>query len=346
MCIRDRPTTSGWFHCCPEGYYYSGDGLCCSFEESPCRTPVPANAECPCCPEGYVYQPITGGCCPREGFVLDSSCAGAEKVIPCPSVITESSSPPTKVIIGVGDPDYFYNKSWTMSFSFLSNSWASWHSYMPSFYVPAIDFFQAGNNKSSTCTVWDHNNTYDLFNSFFGISYPYIIEYPFSYGYQDELVQNIEEYTTILKYTDFNNYYETEDIYAFFNQAIVYNNQASTGLMYLIEGNTFSLNVKIGFPHLLSTSIDILTAKTDHIFSYNMIWNNLINSETNQWLDSLNPEYGNKTLNGVAFDYINTSFKKYPLRAKDTLVRHIKSDSTPYKMISKFVIVKTQNMYS
>ena len=44
------------------------------------------------------------------------------------------------------DLDYFCNKSWTLSFSFNTNSWTSFHSYIPNWYIGENNFFYSGLN--------------------------------------------------------------------------------------------------------------------------------------------------------------------------------------------------------
>jgi hypothetical protein len=78
-----------------------------------------------------------------------------------------------------------------------------------------------------------------------------------------------------------------------------------------------------------------------------MLWNNLVDSNIVQWTLNCTPGLGQISLNQSNFDYANASYKKYPLRAKDTRVREImKRDDNPYKIISKFIVAKTQNMLS
>ena len=44
------------------------------------------------------------------------------------------------------DPDYFCNKSWTMSFNMNTKTWTSFHSYIPNFYIGENNFFYSGLN--------------------------------------------------------------------------------------------------------------------------------------------------------------------------------------------------------
>jgi len=46
----------------------------------------------------------------------------------------------------LNDPDYFCNKSWTMSYNINTKSWISFHSYIPNFYIGENNFFYSGLN--------------------------------------------------------------------------------------------------------------------------------------------------------------------------------------------------------
>jgi len=46
----------------------------------------------------------------------------------------------------LSDPDYFCNKSWTMSYNMNTKSWISYHSYIPNFYIGENNFFYSGLN--------------------------------------------------------------------------------------------------------------------------------------------------------------------------------------------------------
>lgn len=46
----------------------------------------------------------------------------------------------------LNDPEYFCNKSWTMSYNLNTNKWVSFHSYLPNFYIGENNFFYSGLN--------------------------------------------------------------------------------------------------------------------------------------------------------------------------------------------------------
>jgi len=48
--------------------------------------------------------------------------------------------------VGIKDPAYFCNKSWTLSFNMNTKSWISFHSYIPNWYIAETNFFYSGIN--------------------------------------------------------------------------------------------------------------------------------------------------------------------------------------------------------
>ena len=55
-------------------------------------------------------------------------------------------SAPLRIVVSLTDPEYFCNKSWTASYNFNTQSWISFHSYTPNFYIGENNFFYSGLN--------------------------------------------------------------------------------------------------------------------------------------------------------------------------------------------------------
>jgi hypothetical protein len=55
-------------------------------------------------------------------------------------------SAPLRTVVNLTDPEYFCNKSWTASYNFNTQSWISFHSYLPNFYIGENNFFYSGIN--------------------------------------------------------------------------------------------------------------------------------------------------------------------------------------------------------
>jgi len=68
----------------------------------------------------------------------------------------ENTQPSPLVVrktVSLTDPDYFCNKSWSVSFNFNTKSWISFHSYLPNWYIGENNFFYSGINDC--CSDFD-----------------------------------------------------------------------------------------------------------------------------------------------------------------------------------------------
>jgi len=54
---------------------------------------------------------------------------------------------PVRTQVYITDPEFFCNKSWTMSFNLNTKSWISFHSYIPNWYIGDNNFFYSGLNS-------------------------------------------------------------------------------------------------------------------------------------------------------------------------------------------------------
>jgi len=59
------------------------------------------------------------------------------------------ATPPlvARQVVYLTDEEYFCNKSWSVSFNFNTNSWVSFHSYIPNWYIGENNFFYSGINN-------------------------------------------------------------------------------------------------------------------------------------------------------------------------------------------------------
>ena len=53
----------------------------------------------------------------------------------------------TRTPISLTDPEFFCNKSWTVSFNMNTKTWTSFHSYLPNWYIGDNNFFYSGLNN-------------------------------------------------------------------------------------------------------------------------------------------------------------------------------------------------------
>lgn len=129
------------------------------------------------------------------------------------------------------------NASWTMSYSFKTNSWTSFHSYMPDFYINTPQHFFSWIPNQTINNVWKHN-ILGKYQTFYNKLHQFIVEYvsvlnPISNNITDSITifSEAKKYDKLLK-----EFVDENDI--FFNKLIAYNSRQCSGLMNIKVKNT------------------------------------------------------------------------------------------------------------
>lgn len=204
--------------------------------------------------------------------------------------------------------------------------------------------------QSVTGCVWRHLTNTEIYNIFYGTIEPYVIEYPFAYKYQDEILQNVQDYTKAYKYLPIpdgvyndNARIETND--RWFNKAILYNGQQSSGILELVAKPLNNLQAYNQYPIFNAESKTITYTKSDNFYQYNTFWALEKTSQVPLFNTSCESLSVDKVVNQANMDYGPRSFKKAPLRAKDLKVRHILDNSSTTHLVSQFIVTPSQISY-
>lgn len=204
--------------------------------------------------------------------------------------------------------------------------------------------------SENTASTWRHLTNLQLYNNFYGCIHKYIIEYPFAYQYYDEILQNIQDNTKVYTYfpavvgvSDDNRKVETDDRY--FNKAVIYNNQQSSGLLELINKPLNNLKEYLSYPKYNSNSKSIIFVKNDNLYSYNTFWNIVKDPRIPLFTTSCESMSIDKEINDENMDYTTRSFKKDTIRAKEVKIRHILDDASDIHLVSQFLLAPAQISY-
>ena len=202
----------------------------------------------------------------------------------------------------------------------------------------------------STGQIWKHLLNTTKYNNYYGKIYPYIIEYPFAYLYQDEILQNVQDYSRVYKHIKdpFNSFTDFEKVEVnneWFNKAVLYNGQQSSGILNLVSKPVNNLKEYVSYPKFNLDSKSILYTKSDNLYQYNTFWSVAKNTSEPLFIKSCENLSIDKEVNQSNMDYSSRSFKKEPLRAKYLKIRHIKDDSDDTHIVSQFIIGTTQKSY-
>jgi len=204
--------------------------------------------------------------------------------------------------------------------------------------------------ESNTGSLWRHLTDTINYNKYYGVIKPYIIEYPFYYQNQDQILQNIKDFTTAYKYlpiTDgvFNENAKIQTDDQYFNKAILYNGQQCTGMLNLVPKPMRNLQSYNSYPQYNTDSKTIIFTKSDSFYQYNTFWSIVKNKSLPLFNTSCESLSIDKVLNQTNMDYGVRSFKKDTLRAKSLLVRHILDDRSDAHLVSQFILAPSQISY-
>lgn len=221
------------------------------------------------------------------------------------------------------------------------------------FQIENITFEQFAAEKfvqTANSCVWRHLTDIINYNYFYGNIEPYIIEYPFSYQFQDEILQNVKDYTKAYKYLNipdgvFNDNVKVETNDRWFNKAILYNGQQSSGILNLVPKPKNNLNEYLKYPIYNNDSKTITYTKSDNFYQYNTFWSLVKTPEIPLFTTSCESLSIDKVVNQDNMDYGKRSFKKSPLRAKDLRVRHILDNRSDVHLTSQFIVTPSQISY-
>jgi hypothetical protein len=204
--------------------------------------------------------------------------------------------------------------------------------------------------QTITACVWRHLTNIRLYNTFYGDIAPYIIEYPFAYKFQDEILQNVKDYTKAYEYYPvedgvFNDNTRIETNDKWFNKAILYNGQQSSGILELVAKPLNNLKAYMQYPILNAESKTITFTKSDNFYQYNTFWAAEKTSQIPLFRTTCESLSIDKVVNQENIDYGPRSFKKATLRAKELKVRHILDNSSTTHLVSQFILTPAQISY-
>jgi len=278
------------------------------------------NGELTCnCVESTTPFPCIGDCGIQNGLCT------------C-TISVEPSQQDILTPVDLSDTEYFEEASWTMAYSPLTESWISYYSFKPNYYVAHQDYFQSGLNYGDNKGIWSHLLTNRSYRVFYGDAFDWTIELPTKPSLDKKTLENVQ---FILDSERYHNEYDSAPLPKIgFTSMVVYNATNNSGVLKLVEEEKNNIYQKLQYPKTNIDNQEILVTKYDDIFNVNYIYNR-VNSENNNivnWLkDNVDVE---KEVN-----IENITYKSpLPERMKGNwfLVRFYKTGNTQIKSVMKF----------
>lgn len=249
-----------------------------------------------------------------------------------------------RTIIKLGDPLYFKDVSWTVSYDPKSKIWVSFHDWHPDLTMPSkLNFISTKGN-----TMWRHNDTSSSYCNYYGVDYPFQVEYVLETGQEVMTLRNIEYLLEC--YT-----YDTDGIDRFhlldynFDHLIVYNTEQVSGQLNLTLAPKINPFERLEYPRVNGNSIDILYDKVEQKIRVNQFWD--ITDDRGEfnpnvqrpiWLTEWDGY--KKELNPANLNYEKSVFERKKFRHYYNNVLFTKNISSNVKMLMK--IANNKNLIS
>lgn len=238
----------------------------------------------------------------------------------------------------LSDVTYFINKSFTIGYMPLMNSWITFTSFLPNGYFTLKNTMYSLKNGADT-KIYAHNDDRKS-SSYYGINYPHIIElfikntasssmFDLFYSFQTKAFKKVAgQFVEQLDNT--------------FNKAIVYNSLSCSGLLELIIQDEDDLSSIFNVYEQKSDRRTIALRKASNTFSFNEIYDlvNSINNKqgffSNDWNLIKDNYFIDKVLDNSKLDYAREYNESAELQEIYTLVRLILDNNNDIQLTTYF----------
>lgn len=185
--------------------------------------------------------------------------------------------------ITLGDPTYFEDASWTISYDPAANqgqgAWISFHDWHPNHNIPSRTYFLTVLNDVPWLSpsdprqhgMWKHNLRTDLFCNYYDHNFRFEIEFA---AETDQTVNTIRSIEYLMEcYIYQTNQYDKYSVLDYnFDHAIVHNIEQVSGILNLILHPKNDVFAAMQYPIINPASIDILYNKEEQKYRLNQFW--------------------------------------------------------------------------
>lgn len=228
------------------------------------------------------------------------------------------------------------NTSWTVSYNLKKNSWGSWHSFMPNFYLQTPQWYFSwitGNDN-----IWRHN-VLGHYQTYYGTLYPYIIEYVLTENaLQNKIFEDITVYLESKKYDSISKtFYDTNS--HFFTKLLAYNSRQCTGVLNIVVKDKEDINFFSNQIKNLDLQ-NVIADRNERNWTINDLRDMVVTKEAPLFISDikqLQSEYFiDKKLNNAVIDYNKNWTQIESFRDKYLVVRFIFDTFADIKLITNF----------
>jgi hypothetical protein len=168
----------------------------------------------------------------------------------------------------LGDSLLFDNASWTISYDPKNESFISFHDWYPDLVIPTTTSFLSTKFNG----IWKHNNTCGSYCNFYGVDYPFEVEFPYTSGQQINTLRSFEYILESYKRNPLNCSDQYHLLDHNFDTALIYNSEQISGILNLNPYPKNNPSLSLQYPIINNNSIDILYSKEENKYRFNQFW--------------------------------------------------------------------------
>lgn len=253
------------------------------------------------------------------------------------------------VPVSLTDTTYFCNKSWTISYSPLTKSWISFHSFVPNYYIAHENYFQSGinfpqDNDLDKVGIWNHLVTNKSYQVYYGELYPYITDVVVKEQMVNKQLQSIEYQADFLRFQNDYDYYYNPRVT--FNKMVIWSENQNSGNLELVPQVQNNLSQAIVYPRTNADSTSVLVTRKENNWRVNQFWDMVGDKLNNVPPMTYECHPYLKIVNADAIDYQKSSFKRGRLVSDYFTLRMINDQYSNYKIINKWMLTNSIRSYT
>jgi len=244
----------------------------------------------------------------------------------------------TNTPIPFTNTDYFEEANFTASYDPKLKVWVSFHDWIPTFVIPGKNHFMTVDRDS----VWKHNITCTSYCNYYGVDYPFEIEFTSSTGQEVASMRSLEYILEVYNY-----YNDCRDRFHVldenFDQAVIHNTEQISGVLNLNLKSKNNPLDDLKYPQILSNQINISYSKEENKYRFNQFWDitkdrgefnsvslPMIITEPNGYKFSINPnyvDYAKAALQRKKFrHYVNNIFLRKRVSGKNKFLFKVSNE--------------------
>tara|TARA_R110001592_G_scaffold243219_9_gene504194 strand:+ start:115 stop:5103 length:4989 start_codon:yes stop_codon:yes gene_type:complete len=245
--------------------------------------------------------------------------------------------------VKTGDPRYFNDASWTVSYDPKNKQEISFHDWHPNLAMSSKNTFLTVNNDG----IWRHNERCDSYCNFYGDDYPFEIEFQIDALPAVTTVRSVEYFMQVFKFDE--NCRDRFHVLDFnFDEAVVYNSEQVSGLLKMTAVPFNNVVALKEYPIVGLNEINIVYSKVEQKYRFNQFWDTTkdrgeFSPTVTETIWITEPNGYVKNLNPINLNYAKSTLQHKKIRHNNNRVLLRRTVSGNKKMLMIMNNTKIQN---